>query len=86
MTILKLNGTITDGKGRVVPFTEKDIVKIEVEFGEKNLFYEINDEFNKLKKMKEKLEWIVNQELVGWSSPRVLIDTIKREVLDKNKS
>lgn len=83
MTILKLNGTITDSEGRAVPFTEKDIVKIEVEFGEKNLFYEINDEFNKLKKMKEKLEWIVNQELVGWSSPRVLIDTIKREILDK---
>lgn len=83
MTSLKMNGTITDNKGLTVPFTEKDVIKIEVEFGNKNLFYETNDEFNKLKEMKKKLEWIVNQELVGWSSPRVLIDTIKREILDK---
>lgn len=31
----------------------------------------------------EKLRRIIEQDLVGWANPKVLIDTIKREVLDK---
>jgi len=31
----------------------------------------------------QKLEEIININTVGWSSPRVLIDTIKREVFNK---
>lgn len=30
-----------------------------------------------------KLRKIIEQDLVGWANPKVLIDTIKREVLDK---
>ena len=42
------------------------------------------DEYPKLKAQINKLEKIINQELVGWASPKVLIDTIKREVLELN--
>lgn len=39
-------------------------------------------EYPKLKAQITKLERIINQDLVGWASPKVLIDTIKREVLN----
>lgn len=31
----------------------------------------------------EKLKQILDLDTVGWSSPRVLIDTIRREVIEK---
>jgi len=43
-----------------------------------------NEKLNKiLEKKLEKLEQILNITSVGWSSPRVLIDTIRRVVLEK---
>ncbi len=43
-----------------------------------------NEKLNEiLEKKLEKLDQILNITSVGWSSPRVLIDTIKREVLEK---
>jgi len=34
-------------------FTEKNIIRIEVESGNRKLFYEVNDEFNQNKKLRE---------------------------------
>jgi len=43
-----------------------------------------NEKLNEiLEKKLEKLDQILNITSVGWSSPRVLIETIQREVLEK---
>lgn len=58
---MKLNvaGTIDDEKGISIDFTEKNVIKIEVEFGDKKLFYEVNDEFNNYKKIVESLKKLI---------------------------
>lgn len=49
-------GSIIDKNADCVNFTEKDVVHIEIKQGNENLFYEVNDEFRRLKKIKERLK------------------------------
>jgi len=53
----QLKGTIVDIRDQTSwNFTEKNIIRIEVESGNRKLFYEVNDEFNQNKKLRELIE------------------------------
>jgi len=52
---LKLTGNITQG-GYTEHFTEKDVVHIDIQKGDKKLFYESNDEFRRLRELEQRLK------------------------------
>lgn len=53
----QVKGTIVDTKHQTSwNFTEKNIIHIELEQGNKRLFYEVNDEFKQNQKLRELIE------------------------------
>jgi len=86
----QVKGTIVDTKNQISwNFTEKNIIRIEVESGNRKLFYEVNDEFNQNKKLRElienegQLQSIINecQDTDGYIS----VKHLKEKLLEESK-
>jgi len=75
----QLKGTIVDTRDQTSwNFTEKNIIRIEVESGNRKLFYEFNDEFNQNKKLRELIKKYISQEDILYNG--MTDDDLKKEL------